>query len=226
MKFISTIDKKLHHQSGVYILKNSLNDLVYIGATNSFRNRKYGHKRSLINNRHHSPRLQEFYNQNPDVAISMHVVEFCDITLLKEREFYWLNYYNCTDPEFGFNERNHVGFSINQETKEKIAKTLKVFYQKNGHSNIGRKATAEQREKISKNHHNVKGENNPNYGKKMSDETKRRIGEAKKKGFALRKEQGIPNPHTGMKRSEETKRKLAEARKLRYAIKKNISISL
>ena len=45
--------------------------------------------------------------------------------------------------------------------------TIEILRQKN----LGRKHTEETRQKISENHHDISGENNPMYGKKHSPET-------------------------------------------------------
>ena len=55
---------------------------------------------------------------------------------------------------------------------------------------------------------NHKGENNPNFGKHCSGETRQRISEAKKGIFA-----GEKNPMFGKHLSAETKQKLSDAKK-------------
>ncbi len=54
----------------------------------------------------------------------------------------------------------------------------------------------------------LKGEDNPSYGKHLSEETKKKISEANK---------GVNSPNYGKHLSEETKKKIGEARKGKYA---------
>jgi group I intron endonuclease len=62
-----------------------------------------------------------------------------------------------------------IGKKKSDETKEKIRQ-----------SNIGKVLSKEIRKKISENHHNVSGENNPMYGKKHSQETIEKIRQKQK----------------------------------------------
>ena len=71
--------------------------------------------------------------------------------------------------------------------------------------NYGKQFSEETKQKMSE---AKKGENHPNYGKKQSEETKRKKSEAMK---------GENNPMYGKKLSEETKRKKSEAMKGKQA---------
>jgi group I intron endonuclease len=62
----------------------------------------------------------------------------------------------------------------------------------------------------------TRGKNNPNYGKYHSDETKRKMSEAR-----IGKYKGKDHPNYGKKMSEDQKKKISEARKGRYAGKDN-----
>jgi hypothetical protein len=88
-----------------------------------------------------------------------------------------------------------------------------------------------------KKHHST-GENNPNYGKHRSDETKRKIGDAQR-GKIITEESRIKmseshkdkmfgenNPFYGKKHTKETRRKISEANKLRFEKLKQLKSSL
>jgi len=73
--------------------------------------------------------------------------------------------------------------------------------------------TLETRKKISINHADCKGEKNPNFGKRWSDEKKASFSERRKKEN---------NPRFNVPVSEETKKKMSEARKEFWKRKRGI----
>lgn len=75
----------------------------------------------------------------------------------------------------------------------------------------GKTHSDESKEKISKNHSDVSGKNNPNYGKHWSDKWKKNHSEKMKEKF-----NGENNPMHGKCHSEETKNKMSENRKGKY----------
>lgn len=97
-----------------------------------------------------------------------------------------------------------------KEHKEKIRNALK-----------GKSFSEEHKENLRKNHANFKGKNHPKFGKHLSDETKRKIGE-KNKGKILSEEtrqkiseklKGENHPLYGKHHSEETRNKISESNK-------------
>ena len=99
------------------------------------------------------------------------------------------------------------GISPSKETREKLRQ-----------ANLGKKASAETRQKMSKAH---RGKNNPFYGKKHSDESLRKMSQSSKNPSAETRKKisvankGRPSPKGmfGKKHSAETRRKMSEAHK-------------
>jgi group I intron endonuclease len=50
-------------ESGIYIIRNIVNNHIYIGSTKDFSKREYSHFNSLKNNKHHSKYLQNAFNK-------------------------------------------------------------------------------------------------------------------------------------------------------------------
>jgi len=86
------------------------------------------------------------------------IIEYCDCKFkLKEREKFWINYYNSTD--------RNVGYNI---TKGGDGGSTNDFF-------LGKKLTNEHKLKISQNHHDVSGEKNPMFGKKHTKLSKEKM---------------------------------------------------
>jgi hypothetical protein len=86
-------------QTGIYAIKNIVDDRVYIGSTSdSFKRRWYNHKYTLGKNTHGNRHLQNSWNKHGEDAFEFSVIEGVDDgKLLSEREQYWIDYYTATD---------------------------------------------------------------------------------------------------------------------------------
>lgn len=116
---------------GVYVIRNLINNKVYIGSAKNIRTRINIHKHYLNNNKHHSKKLQNSYNKyNGNFLVS--ILEKTSIEQLLIREQYWINYFQSYKQEYGFNilkiAGNSTGWKCSDETKNKI-----------GNANRGRK---------------------------------------------------------------------------------------
>jgi hypothetical protein len=76
---------------------------------------------------------------------------------------------------------------------------------------FGKIHSVETRRKISENHADVSGKNNPNYGKPRSDETKQKLSELRKGKFT-----GEDNPFYGKRHTEEAKQKMNDDKADKY----------
>lgn len=163
----------------IYLTTNLVNGKRYIGQKKSdvFLHEKYLGSGLLLKNS-----IKKYGKENFKVEL----IEECESEeQLNDREIYWISYYNACDSDDFYNI--HCGGSGGD--------TLK------GMTNEQREA---HRQNVSKNHADMRGKNNPNYGNKMSEESKRRIGIANSKHLSER------NRSRHFKHSEETKQKLRE----------------
>ena len=62
--------------TGVYIIKNSVNGKVYIGSSGNIKNRFSTHKSNFKHNRHQNKRMQIEYNKHGDI-FSYRVMLWC-----------------------------------------------------------------------------------------------------------------------------------------------------
>lgn len=211
----------------IYIIKNKVNNKIYVGQTSSkkgFKGRyNYSgkgiervfkcHKRDRDNNRTYNEHLLRSIEKYGFDAFE--VDEEFDIAYSKEEldklEDMYIKIYDCMNPNNGYN--NKEGGS---------------------HGKVSR----ESRKRMSE---NKKGENNPMYGKRLTEEHKRKLRESRKgvkltkehieqlikskKGKPLSQEHrdkiskantGENNGFYGKHHTEETRQKMSEAKKGKY----------
>src|SRR5262245_53327028 len=126
--------------SGIYVIKCSANEKIYVGSTVNFRNRWQEHCRRLRAGRHKNPHLQNAWYQYGADAFEFTVLEECERAHLVEREQHYLDTLQPFKPR-GFNIARGaysvmLGRSPSPETRAKI-----------GAANKGRKCSPEQRAK-------------------------------------------------------------------------------
>lgn len=166
-------------KSGIYQIRNKVNNKIYIGSSFRFGNRKSQHFQNLEKNIHSNTKLQNSVNKYGLENFIFELLEICSKDNLIQREQYWLDLLQ-PFAEKGYNilkiAKNSSGFKHSEETKRKISeiqigkkvsqetKDLLLSYSKE------RKVSEETREKL----------RNKHLGKKLSEETKEKIKFARK----------------------------------------------
>lgn len=90
--------------SGIYQIKNIINNKVYYGSTNNSNKRKREHFCALKNNTHCNKHLQRSYNKYGEENFVFEMIELCDENKLLETEQKYLDKYfdggiNCYNEE-------------------------------------------------------------------------------------------------------------------------------
>lgn len=154
-----------HNIPGVYAIRNSADGRLYIGSTvRTVGVRFREHRKLLRKGRHHSPYLQRAWGKYGEAAFDFHLLEVVfQVSHIAEREQYWIDVTRAADKKFGFNicaiARSSLGRKVSAETRQKIAR---------GH--IGKPASAETRAKMSASR----------MGRQFSEETRQKISAAQK----------------------------------------------
>ena len=98
--------------SGIYIIKNTINDKVYIGSAVCIKQRFIGHK-NQFKKQVHNDRFQNFVNKYGINTLIFEVIEYVnDKEKLIKREQYWIDYYESWKSKKGFNICKTAGSTI------------------------------------------------------------------------------------------------------------------
>ena len=171
---------------GIYKITNIINNKVYIGQSTNLKDRIKQHKSMIKNYNENNNYLRKATKKYGYKNFKIEIIKFCDEKELVYYEIYYIDLYKSSDRKFGYNIE--LGGNINKHlSKEQIDKMKK---NKKG---------------------KLKGKDNPFFGKKHTEKTKKIISE-KQKGnkYCL-----------GRVLSDETKSKIGLAN--RYNRNKNIN---
>lgn len=137
------------------------NQKKYVGITSQNPCRRWANGDGYKGNKHFYSAIQKYGWDN-----IKHEIVCAGLT--KEdacaKEVELVAYYKSNTPDFGYNQS--VGGEVNEGWKHSEETRLKLKEISTGDKNpfYGKKHTAETKEKMSKNHADIKGEHNPNYG--------------------------------------------------------------
>lgn len=110
---------------GIYSITNSFNNKKYFGLSTNIKRRWADHKNSLRKNKHENILLQNAWNKYGENCFKfeiIHIMEDKIIGELSNLEKYYINKYNTTNREFGYNLCS--GGEINIMNKESIDKRV------------------------------------------------------------------------------------------------------
>lgn len=151
-----------------------------------------------------------FYRRTRKIQRSLQFNKDCAATVL--------HHLRDTEEQRKYNDEHYELWGHNLDGTFEYGKYV-IFVTKEEHTEIHR-CSEETRRKISENHADVSGENNPMYGKHHSDETRKRMKvlNSHVASDELRKKRsenatGENNPMYGKHHSDETKKKISEALK-------------
>lgn len=162
---MNEISSKHKKRSGVYKIINNINSKIYIGSSSDLYSRMNNHKSLLNKNKHHSCHLQNAWNAYGCDSFSFIIVEEVNFDesispkekdlMLKLKEKEYIKLFKSDDNYFGYN-------IVSNPDRSPM---------------FGRKHSIESRKKMSE---WQIGENNNNYGKKFSEDHRRKISESHK----------------------------------------------
>lgn len=203
--------------SGIYLIKNKINNKIYVGSALNIKRRFSEHKRRLIKNYHHNKKLLRAWKKYGENNFEFSILEKTDTKSLIEREQYYLNVLLKADKNSKYFEKNGYNicrtagntlfFKFKEESKIKMSK-IKIQKNKEKNARFLEKKTKKDKEIIFEEKQSVFLDKTNNfYGKKHSKESKEKMSLAKigdKNPFY-----GTKGNMFGKKHSDDAKRKIS-----------------
>lgn len=113
--------------SGIYIIKNIINNKVYIGSSSNLKQRLRQHRSFLKLNQHCNKHLQASYNK---YGIENFIFNILEITKdIEDREIFYINQFQANGRNFGYNKRltpnSNNGRIVNEQGRLNMSKGQK-----------------------------------------------------------------------------------------------------
>ena len=113
----------------IYQLKNTLNDMIYIGQTINIKRRmkEYKNKSKELNS-HAKYKIMEVMNEIGFDKFELTILEEVPNDQLNEREIYWIDELDARNPDKGYNSKTGgKGGTLTEESKKKMSESSKSF---------------------------------------------------------------------------------------------------
>ena len=121
----------LKNKSGIYGIRNTLNNKLYVGKTKCFYKRCHSYL-SIIRKENKSKNMNEhLYNSIVKHGLNnfeFFIIEYVDdLNIISDRELFWMNHYNTHNQQKGYNFRKDFDncMIVHKETSKKISARLK-----------------------------------------------------------------------------------------------------
>lgn len=160
--------------SGIYYIKNIINNKLYIGQSVDVYARLSRHKTDLRGGRD-SRHLQKSYDKYGEDNFEFVLLMECAEEDLDFWEKYYIKKWDTQNENYGYNLDGGGSKSrlMSEETKALMSKAKK-----------GRVVSEETRRKLSASHPDFSGKNNPNFGKVRSEQSRQKSRESNQKTWS------------------------------------------
>ena len=192
----------------IYKIENVVTDDFYVGSAVNHKRRKWEHWSQLKKNEHHCVKLQQAWNEYGEDAFEFVIIEEVDDDNLLQVEDTYLALNAGQSHCYNTALSTQIPSSTQREVRHKISKTLKENYASGYvHPRTGQKNSPETIAKIVEaraNSDKNKGEKHYRYGKSVSEETRKKIGDTQrgvKKAPRVYSQEGLEKARENMRRN-------------------------
>ena len=116
-------------ESGVYMIKNIINNKIYIGSSKDITKRLLGHKNLLNKKKHGNRFLSNAWHKYGEDNFTFSVVEYVESDQLIIKEQHYIDFYKSCDNKIGYNlvpnAGSNLGWKPSDETKKKMSESAK-----------------------------------------------------------------------------------------------------
>lgn len=123
--------------SGVYSIKNLVNNKIYIGSSTNIKHRFANHKAQLRNNRHYNIHLQRAFNKYKEENFEFKIEKEVSPDLIRKEEGSFIQKYNSYNYKNGYNKADISEEGIWLFNKNEKIKRSKLYLKRyNNYSNF------------------------------------------------------------------------------------------
>lgn len=203
-------------KTGIYQIRNILDNKIYIGQAKNFRARCNGHLSKLRLNKHHSPYLQRAFNKYGEENFVFEILLYCEPF---ELTYYEQKLVDLLNPSYNVCKEcvdSTKGTKRSDETKKKLSEMRR-----------GKKVSDKVRQLLLK---FATGSNHYLFGKHISDEVKLKMSLAKKgkpsHPMTEHTRNKLLESNKGSKRSDESRRKMSESASNRLPVSEETKLKI
>jgi len=154
-------------KTGIYNIRNIINNNIYIGSASNLKNRWNVHKHKLSNNKHVNIHLQRAFNKYGSENFIFEVIEYVDKYNLIIREQNWIDFFQ---PEYNIRKvaHNNTGVKWSDESRKNASDRMKNKEPWNkGKKGISEETRIKMKDAWSRRREN--GVDKPMFGKKHNN---------------------------------------------------------
>lgn len=170
-----------YRRCGIYCIRNTINNKLYIGQSIDLDGRWSKHKSELNRHVHFNSQLQKDWIEHGQIAFEFEILELCSESKLDEKEQFYINKYDSMnhDVEYNLQTGGHYNIVQCEESREKQKISLKESYENNPQLKEFRKLAALKQWNNPEIEAKILGENNGMYGRHHTEEAKEKMRQAR-----------------------------------------------
>lgn len=175
---------------GIYYIKNTANNKLYIGQSICIEDRWCKHKGALRRGVHDNILLQKDWDKYGSDCFKLVVIEKCNKDQLDEKEKYYIKKYNSLDNANGYNMTfggKKSGIKFTDLSNKRLGEAIKKVYIENPNAREERRQAALNQWANPEIKKKIMGKNNGMYGRTHTKEAREKISNAAKGRISFRR---------------------------------------